>query len=55
MQLADIGWREERRGTYPGKADFVAQVVEATDAILGVFEIVILDETKTVTKVSSAW
>ena len=30
--------------TYSGKADFVTRVVEATDAILGVFVVVVLDE-----------
>ena len=32
--------------TYSGKADFVAKVVEATNAILGVLVIVVLDEAK---------
>ena len=35
--------------TYPGKADFVAKVVEATDTVLGVFVVVVLDETKSMT------
>ena len=34
--------------TYPRKADFVAQVVKAADAILGVFVVVVLDKAKTV-------
>jgi len=36
--------------THPGKADFVTQVVEATNAILSVFVIVVLDEAEAVTK-----
>lgn len=34
--------------TYPRKADFVAQVVKAADAILGVFVVVVFDKAKTV-------
>lgn len=34
--------------TYPREADFVAQIVKAADAILGVFVVVVLDEAKTV-------
>lgn len=33
---------------FPRKADFVAQVVKAADAILGVFVVVVLDKAKTV-------
>jgi hypothetical protein len=44
------GQRETRRGTsivtYPSKADLIAKVVEATDAVLGILEVVILDESK---------
>lgn len=36
--------------TYSGKADFVAKVVEATDTVLGVFVVVVLDETKSMTE-----
>ena len=32
--------------THSSEANFVTQVVESTNAILGVFEVVILDETK---------
>jgi len=32
--------------TYTGKADFVTKVVKATDAVFGVFVIVVLDEAK---------
>jgi len=39
--------------THPGKADFVAKVVETTDAVLGVLVVVVLDEPKTATV--SAW
>jgi hypothetical protein len=31
-------------GTYASKADFVAKVVEAANAVLGIFEVVVLDE-----------
>jgi hypothetical protein len=31
-------------GTYSSKANFVSKVVEATNAVLGVLEVVILDE-----------
>jgi hypothetical protein len=34
--------------TYPSKGDLVTKPVEATDAILSVVEVVILDETKAV-------
>jgi len=33
---------------YPSEADLVAKIVEAADAVLGVFEVVILDEPKAV-------
>jgi hypothetical protein len=33
--------------TYSGEADFVAQVVEAADAVLSVFVVVVLDKAKT--------
>lgn len=32
--------------TYSGKADFIAQVVKATDTVFGVLVVVVLDETK---------
>ena len=32
--------------THPSETNFVTQVVESTNAILGVFEVVILDEAK---------
>ena len=44
-QRNDPGWRG-LEDTHPCKADFVAKVVEATDAVLGVFVVVVLDETK---------
>lgn len=37
---------KQGRGTHPGETDFVTQVVKAADAVLGIFEVVILDETK---------
>lgn len=33
---------------YPSEADLVAKVVEAADAVLSVFEVVILDEPKAI-------
>jgi len=33
--------------TYPSEADLVAKVVEAADTVLGIFEVVILDEAET--------
>lgn len=36
---------------YPREADFVAKVVEATNAVLGILEVVVLDEP--ITKVDS--
>ena len=33
---------------YPSEADLVAKVVEAADTVLGVFEVVVLDEPKAV-------
>jgi hypothetical protein len=33
--------------TYPSEANLVAKVVEATNAVLGVLEVVVLDETET--------
>jgi hypothetical protein len=38
----------EATETYPSEADLVAKVVEAADAVLGVFEVVVLDETESV-------
>lgn len=32
--------------THPRKADFVAEVVEATDAVLSILEVVVLDESE---------
>ena len=34
--------------THPGKADFVTQVVKATNAILSIFVVVILDKAEAV-------
>jgi hypothetical protein len=36
----------QQEETYSGKADFIAQVVEAADAVLGIFVVVVLDEAK---------
>lgn len=38
----------DRAMTDPSKADFVSKIVETTDAIFGVFEVVIFDETESV-------
>ena len=32
--------------TYPSKADFVSEVVEAADTVLSVFEVMVLDESE---------
>jgi hypothetical protein len=32
--------------TYSSEADFVPEIVESTDTILGIFEVVVLDEPK---------
>lgn len=34
--------------TYPRKANFIAQIVKAADAILGVFVVVVFDKAKTI-------
>jgi len=39
-------WNEERR--YPSKANFVSKVVKATDAVLGIFKVVVLDKAETI-------
>ena len=48
--VGESGQRESQEDdgqrTYSVKADFVAKVVEATNAILGVLVIVVLDEAK---------
>jgi hypothetical protein len=33
---------------YPSEADLVAKVVEAADTVLGIFEVVVLDEPKAI-------
>lgn len=38
----------QQEETYSGKANFIAQVVEAADAVLGVFVVVVLDKAKAV-------
>lgn len=40
--------------SYPSEADFVTKVVEATDAVFGILEVVILDESKADGSVSTA-
>jgi hypothetical protein len=32
--------------TYPSEADLITKVVEATNAVLGILEVVVLDETE---------
>lgn len=32
--------------TYPGKADFISEIVKSTNAILGILVIVVFDETE---------
>jgi hypothetical protein len=39
--------RQDGEETHPGEADFVAKIVEATDAVLGILKVVILDESET--------
>jgi hypothetical protein len=34
--------------TYPSEADLVTKIVEAANTVLGVFEVVVLDETEPV-------
>lgn len=36
----------QRKETYPSKADFVSEVVEAADTVLSVFEVMVLDESE---------
>jgi hypothetical protein len=38
--------------SYPSKANFVSEVVEAADTVLSVFEVVVLDEAETAGDVS---
>jgi hypothetical protein len=44
----DPSWCDRIVTTYSCKANFVPQVVEATDTILGIFEVVVLDKAETV-------
>jgi hypothetical protein len=37
-------WQRGDESTYPSEADLISQVVKSADAILGVFEVMILDE-----------
>lgn len=46
-QSAELGV-DDREISYSSEADFVAKIVEATNAVFGIFEIVILDESKAV-------
>ena len=42
----DINRRQEEEATHPGEADFVAKIVDATDAVFGILEVVILDKSE---------
>lgn len=42
----DVERMQEEEETHPGEADFVAKIVEATDAILGILKVVILDKSE---------
>jgi hypothetical protein len=42
----DVKRRQNEEETHPGEADFVAKIVEATDAVLGILKVVILDESE---------
>ena len=42
----DVNRRQEEEATHPGEADFVAKIVEATDAVFGILEVVILDKSE---------
>jgi hypothetical protein len=42
----------EVTATYPSKADFVTKIMEATNAVLSILEVVVLDEPEPVRIVS---
>lgn len=48
--LVTVSYRNEEACviTYPSEANFVAKVVKATNTILGILEVVVLDKAKSV-------
>jgi len=46
VNKAQVFKDDDNDHTHPGKADFIAKEVKPTNAVLGVFVVVVLDEAK---------
>jgi hypothetical protein len=51
----DVKRRQDEEETHPGEADFVAKIVEATDAVLGILKVVILDKSEADWLAGAVW